>query len=478
MLETFDGRISASGLRLELRQQAGYELILSGNESPPARVSTAVIPRVADDLPTGPFRLRLAKILGVRALLPMIAVTARETTVTKRDRAGKARVQVTISDQVAVEGHGPLPEACFVEVGEMAGYANDAEKAHDLLRMWDRQPTAADLVEVAAASAGIGLGGFHISPTVPLRRREPAHEAFRRLLANLADTVDATWQGTVDDVDPEFLHDMRIAVRRTRSLLAQGKRVLPAAVRRRHLDGFGWLSTATGRPRDLDVYVIEWDDYLAPLSTEAAAALGPVLDHIARQRRAAHTALSEALRSPRYEELMSGWRAWLAATPADAGDGEAARSIGAVVASRTARAQNRLLARGRLITPSSPAEDLHELRKDAKKLRYLLECFGTLYPSTPRKKFVRLLKTLQDNLGEHQDTDVHVHELRSIPAELQNAPRVAPATLVAIGQLTEQLERRRRAARAEFAGTFAAYDTRDTHRRFQTLLRSLHRGTQ
>ncbi len=470
MLDTFDGRVCAAGLRLELREQAGYELVLSGRGWAPARVETAGVPRLAAEVPAGPFRARLAEILNVRALVPTLTVATCETTATKRDRAGKARVSITLHDQATVEGCGPIPFGWGVEVVEVAGYAEDAKKACDLLEARGLRPSDGDLVEVAAAATGVAFGGFHISPTVPLHGGEPALAAFRRLLANLADTVEATWQGTVDDVDPEFLHDLRVAVRRTRSVLGQGKGVLPATVRHSYQDGFRWLGTVTGRARDLDVYVIEWDDYVAPLGPDGAAALAPVLDHIVRQRRAAHATMAAALRSKRHRQLMDGWQEWLGGPTPDRGGTEAELPIGDIATSRTAEAQRRLLVRGRAIGPDSPADDLHELRKDAKKLRYLVECFGSLYPSAPRKAFVQSLKALQDNLGEHQDAEVHVSELRAIPSQLQARRRPEPATLVAVGQLTEQLEGRRRAAREDFAGRFAAYDTKSTRRSFQRLL--------
>lgn len=472
VLETFDGRVFAAGLRLELREQAGYELVLSGSGSAPARLRTSGVPRLANDIPAGPFRARVAEILDVRALVPTLTIAAEETTATKRDRAGKARVSVTLHDQVNVEGHGPIPGGWAVEVDEVTGYADDAAKAGDMLRRRGLQPSGGDLVEVAAAAAGVALGGFHISPTVPLRGGDPAVEAFRRLLAHLAETVEATWPGTVDDIDPEFLHDLRVAVRRTRSVLAQGKGVLPAAVRRSYQEGFRWLGTKTGRARDLDVYVIEWDDYVEPLGPDGAEALRPVLDHVIRERQEAHAAMAAALRSDRYRQLMSGWQAWLRGPGPERGGAEADSPIGDIAVARTEEAQRRLLLHGRAIGPDSPAEDLHELRKDAKKLRYLVECFGSLYPAAPRKAFVQHLKALQDNLGEHQDTEVHVSELRAIPSQMHERGRVEPTTLVAVGQLTEQLERRRRAARDDFASRFAAYDTKATRASFQMLLRT------
>ena len=87
------------------------------------------------------------------------------------------------------------------------------------------------------------------------------------------------------------------------------------------------------------------------------------------------------------------------------------------------------------------------MRKDAKKLRYLLECFAGLLPSDDRKAFVKRLKRLQDLLGAHQDADVQAINLRTAADELP--PTTAPATYLAVGRLIEQLETaRHRAARA------------------------------
>lgn len=469
LLDTFDGRLYAAGLRLELRDAGTLELVLSGGGTAAARVAVAEAPRLAADLPPGPFRSRLMPVLDVRAMLAVLTVTARVRRAVRRDHTGKVRVGVSLHERLAVEGASVSP-AWAADVEGLAGYPKDADRARDLLASIGLQKRDGDAVDAVAAATGVDLTGFKGSPTVPLRPDEEALDAFRRVLVNLAGAVDANWPGTVDAVDPEFLHDLRVAVRRTRSVLAQGKRVLPGDVRERYREGFGWLGTTTGPARDLDVYVIEWDGYAAPLDTEAATALGPVLDHIASRRSAEHARLAKALRSARYRSLMKGWHTWLAGPSVDGSGRDASRGIGAVAADRIGRAQKQLLARGRAIGPATAAEELHELRKDAKKLRYLLECLGGLYAPAPRKVFVQRLKALQDNLGEHQDTEVHVAQLRAMSVELHSS--VGAGTLVAMGRLTEHLETRRRAARAEFAARFAAYDTTRTAAALGALLRS------
>jgi CHAD domain-containing protein len=127
-----------------------------------------------------------------------------------------------------------------------------------------------------------------------------------------------------------------------------------------------------------------------------------------------------------------------------------------------------------LIDADSPAEHLHDLRKDAKKLRYLVECFATAMPGKLRRRYVTQLKDLQDNLGQHQDAEVHADELAAVAAEL--AEEHAPGdTLVALGALTARLEQSQREARAEFTERFSAFDSPHTEEVVGALVDALER---
>ena len=107
----------------------------------------------------------------------------------------------------------------------------------------------------------------------------------------------------------EFLHDFRVAVRKTRSLLAQIKGVLPAAAVEHFRKEFAWLGTVSGPCRDLDVFLLDLGRY--------EDALGDI--HLARLRafllarlEVEHESLVAALDCNRYGELLAGWRPFLA----------------------------------------------------------------------------------------------------------------------------------------------------------------------
>ena len=471
VLDTFDGLLHQAGMRLTLRCAPDSVLVLTSSGSPPATMPVTQATRFAADLSAGPFRSRLAAVTGFRALLPVVSFTERVTTAVRRDREGKTAVTLTLHEPIT-DGHSP---ALMIDVTEHLGHPKPAARARKLLSAIGCTTLGHDVVGQIITSSGADPAGFDSSPAVPLDASQPAIVGWQTVLAGLALTIDANWQGTIDEIDPEFLHELRVAVRRSRSVIAQGKRILPDAVRKTFREEFGWLGAITGPPRDLDVYVIEWSRYVAPLGPLSIAALQPVLEHLQAHRGRAHADLIEAMRSERAAQLLTTWAAWLHATPDTVDPSEHANhSLGRVVAERISDLHETLLDHGRRITDESPAQDLHDLRKIAKKLRYLFECFATVMATKPVKSFVSQLKQLQDNLGEHQDAAVHADELRAVAAEL-NSESTSPDTFIAIGRLSERLELAKASARDEFPRRFDAYDSKPTRRLLRGMLEALDR---
>jgi CHAD domain-containing protein len=182
--------------------------------------------------------------------------------------------------------------------------------------------------------------------------------------------------------------------------------------------------------------------------------------------------LAGELGGPPADAVLARWSSWLdAERAADEVLGpKAHRPLGRFVAKRIRHAHGRMIERGRALGESSPDKDFHELRKDAKKLRYLIECFGGLYEPERRKAFVKRLKQLQDNLGEHQDAAVHAAQLRSLVGE--STLDLPVETVLAAGQLVERMEQRRRTTRDEFAERFESFDSKPTRQALSALLDS------
>ncbi|MGY6501082.1 MAG: CHAD domain-containing protein [Acidimicrobiales bacterium] len=473
VLDTFDGRLFAAGHRLELRTGATQELVLHGaGDTPPAHLSwERPAPGRPADLPVGPFRSRISQLVVERALLPILEIASTSRRAIRVDRRGKPTTAATIHHGLALTPSPPAPPPrLVVELVPTVGHDSDASADEAALVAVGLERHDAHLVPALAASTGFSLAGHRSSPTVPLRRSDDAFDAMRAVARNLLTSMHDNLPGTLENLDPEFLHDLRVAIRRTRVVLGESKHVLPSDVRDRYRAEFKQLAAATGRTRDLDVYVLGWDDQIAWLELDDPDVATPLRSELEARRRAAHAAMSDVLRSDATHDLLTSWGDWLddpdAARPHDLEP----RPIGPHVADRIAKAQASLLADGRAITPDSPAERLHDLRKDAKKLRYLFECFGSVLPTKGRKAFVRQLKDLQDNLGAHQDAEVQVAELRDLAHVLRGRARVDTDALLTLGRLIDRLERQRQSERDDFAARFTAYDSPANHELLATVL--------
>ncbi|MCG8325695.1 MAG: CHAD domain-containing protein, partial [Thiotrichales bacterium] len=98
------------------------------------------------------------------------------------------------------------------------------------------------------------------------------------------------------------LHQFRIAVRKTRSLLGQSKQVLPENRLSRFRREFSWLGDFTSGPRDLDVYLIR----IKKLKSERSfnpQHIVPFTDYLRERRDREHQHLYDSLFSKRYRRL-------------------------------------------------------------------------------------------------------------------------------------------------------------------------------
>jgi CHAD domain-containing protein len=112
---------------------------------------------------------------------------------------------------------------------------------------------------------------------------------------------------------------------------------------------------------------------------------------------------------------------------------------------------------GAAIGADSPPEDLHELRKRCKELRYALEVCAPVLPEGPRKRVVADLKGLQDVLGRFQDAEVQRWAMRGFAAEMM-AEGTSAGAVLAMGEVIGHLDVEQDRARREFDAAFARFE--------------------
>jgi CHAD domain-containing protein len=343
-------------------------------------------------------------------------------------------------------------------VAEVRGYPGPARKASALLASVPGVAHASQGVFIAALTAlGRHPADYSSSVAAEITAEMPAPVAVARLLLRLLDTCESNVDGVLRDIDTEFLHDLRVAVRRTRSAVKLLGAVLPDELAEHYKAEFKWLGDVTTPVRDLDVHLLGFDAMAGQLEAASPADLEPLRAFLARRRAREFRRLAAALRGPRFRAIADDWRKALLELRDDGGPRRRRPTAAALALSTTGRSFRRIAAQGGAITSESPPESLHDLRKRAKELRYLLEFFAPLHDPVAYRKVVGDLKQLQDCLGEFQDSEVQRDEIRTL-ADAMLAERAAPAaTLLAMGEIAAELARSQVEAREEFAARFARF---------------------
>lgn len=467
--DTFDGLLYADGLSV-VHEYGRLALIErdTGVEHATLTVPPPTQPMFPTELEPGAFRDALLPIVEVRALLPLVHVHSHVHTIDVLDSERKTVVRMTLEQPAAIvsaNNHRPLRPR--IRLAAVRGYDDELAAIQQTLEHELRfKPADQPLVDEAVRAAGGVPGGVPSKIHVPLAPDQRADAATVAVLRALLWIVEANVDGTIADIDAEFLHDFRVAVRRSRAVQRELKGVFPPEELAAFRTEFKWLQTISGDSRDLDVYVLEFDDMRALVPEAMQSELEPLLGVLEGRRLVARRDMARALRSARAARVLADWGAFLEElVERDTDDRpDATCPIGEVAAQRIARVYKRMVRMGRAITPDCPAEEYHELRKKGKELRYLLELYGTpLFPPEVVKPMVKTLKGLQDVLGRHQDREVQKAMLQSLRDEVSARPGGSGA-LMAMGALVQRLGEDEQAAREEFAASFAAFASKAQRR--------------
>jgi CHAD domain-containing protein len=467
-LDTFDWRLYRAGLTLEYVTGSRHgELVLAGaaGERITATSNGTRWPALADHLPAGPLRARLEGLTSIRALLPAARAASNVTEFRLCNADDKTVAWLTVDHMLAAQpAAADLPTR--LSVTPVRGYQAQADRiARCLATEPGVTPGALPPLDAVLATAGRAPGDYTGKVDVELTAAMPARMALAAVLLQLLGTLEANVAGTVRDIDTEFLHDLRVAVRRTRTALKLGGDLLPASLAEEYRPGFKWLGDLTTPTRDLDVHLLTFAAEAAELTSASPGDLAPFHDYLIRRRTVEQRRLARALRSARFTALITGWRSALTGlTPPRHGPTAAATAAGII-----SRAHRRILRQGSAITDDSPPERLHDLRKRCKELRYALEFFASLYDPAAHRRAVRELKGLQDCLGTFQDCQVQQQEIRVIAADMMAAHDVPATALLAMGDLSAQIGRRERRARSEFGDRFAEFASGPAQARFRAL---------
>jgi triphosphatase len=284
------------------------------------------------------------------------------------------------------------------------GQASKAERGYALSRKGGTQPVrAAQLVLDKQGSVGA---------------------SFAAVVRNCMAHLQTNEAGFLAGRDPEYLHQVRVALRRMRACFSLFKAVLPPPAFAPVMEQLRQQGAALGTARDWDVFVHEMLRALRAQRAGEAGVLAFERRCVRLQRahlRAARGVVASAAWQRLWLELgrllMDG--AWMhehatLALPVDSFAASVLQQRAAKL-KKCGKDLQELDAAGR-----------HRLRIAAKKLRYAAEFFAALYPKKRVRSYVQSLAGMQDVLGGLNDAATLLSLLPEATAGARTPdPRVA-----------------------------------------------------
>lgn len=231
-----------------------------------------------------------------------------------------------------------------------------------------------------------------------LRKRLPT------LLQHRYALVRALEPGVIAGEDPEFLHQYRINLRRSRAVAEAIKAMTPVPKLKKALKRIKKRAQATSELRDLDVFLQDVAD--TPELPHLGATLRRWLRDEARERQ---QTLCKALTSEAYEQDMQRWQMLIESNAfLQALKGLTPQQVNQVLDERIAEHDAQLTE----LDADSPDAALHDLRKSVKRIRYLAD----LMPEQ-HSDLLKRLKPRQKLLGDYQDRSVQLAWLEAFDHE-------------------------------------------------------------
>ena len=470
LYDTFDWRLFnkslvlfGDGTRLNLRKLSDYKVIESVNVSAP--------PMYVWNLPESRLKEQLTDIVEIRAMLALVKLYTQSTVYRVLNEDEKTVVHLDFEEiRLTPNKNAPVFYAGVI-LKPVKGYGKEAEQLTGVLTQLGLIPAGPEeLYRSAMTAAGKTPGNYSGKMKLKLDPAMRSDEATKVILRQLLDVIKTNEEFVKRDIDTEFLHDFRVAIRRTRSALSQIRYVFPAETTNHFKQNFAAIGRISNQLRDLDVYLLDEETYRAMLPDVLQQDIDPLFNYLRQKRAVALQDVIDGLNSFDYAWALKEWEAFLDAPPEESETAiNAATPIIDLARQRIYKRYRRIVKAGRRILKDTQDEQLHNLRIECKKLRYLMEFFAGLFPPKKIDVLIKQLKNLQNNLGDFNDLCVQEEYLLNIASEIPITGAQSRKTMLAIGGLVETLDKRRAVVKGEFAQTFTAFAAPKNKKLFKEL---------
>jgi CHAD domain-containing protein len=460
--DTFDWRLFNQGASLELyKDKTSPKVYWRAGKDSARRIQLGLssVPRFIDHMPRCDLHKQLEPIQKKRELLPRVKLKIKRRPIVVLNDEDRIIVRLNIDEYWFRPAKTRAAHVLGRRISSkvVKGYQDSYDKYLDLVQLLELRKAPDNMLKLALAETGHSAGDYSTKLNLLLDTDEPLIAAVKEILARLSEIIHQNTPGTIRGEDAEYLHDYRVAVRKTRSAMSEIQDALPPDIVNSYGKFFSMLGNYTGPVRDIDVYLLKLDKYQKALSKEGKKQLQTFRSHLLELRKEKQAALKETLKSSEYKQAVKSWDEYLKQPIENIDESSPQnRPVYEVADKLIWELYHESLNQGNTITPESPAEDIHTLRKTCKKLRYLMEFFQSLYPARRIRELILVLKGLQDVLGDFNDYAVHIDMLKKFEKSVQEES-IEKATTA----LIKELKKKQAAVRAGFAEQYAQYSSQD-----------------
>lgn len=321
----------------------------------------------------------------------------------------------------------PAADAAFDGAGAKPA-AHESKLARVLGEAWPHGEAAPDNAADETRADGAGNGGQK-----PAGKKAPASGVVTAYLGEQIGELLAI-DPAVRLEEPDAVHQMRSAARRMRSALAVYRKLFGTAAVRRLRDELQWLGRILGSPRDAEVMRERLRTHVAELPPEQARAVNHRLDRELGDRfDAGYRKVQEMLMADRYFRLLDDLEDFRDNPPLSPA---AAAPAGTVTRKRVKKTVRRLRRSHKAAVREKKGPEhetaLHQVRKDAKRLRHAAESAVPVHGKRATK-LAKAARRQQKILGEYHDSVV----ARTLLDKMARGPELPEQVTAAYGSLLE-----------------------------------------
>lgn len=254
----------------------------------------------------------------------------------------------------------------------------------------------------------------------------PVEDALKSMIWSCLFHLQANVLGAIMNVDNEYLHQVRVALRRLRVALSIASKYRADAELASLNDQIGKLGIELGRSREWDVFVTEILPSLFKNKDEDGfKVLNILISNCEIHRQESHLHVQSALQTTDFQRLLLRFGAWMNGVY---WKDEFSQTADLQKFSKKImhRQSHKISQRGKFIQDKVNIEQLHKLRIACKNFRYSAELFASLLDAENISIKLNAVIKLQEVLGNLHDNAISLHMLDELKldAQLENIDQI------------------------------------------------------